>query len=161
PPPLPLARRAVSRRLAPRPRCGELARVELHARTPRLRQPDRDRLPRALGAVLALANVAHLLAHELACLRRRRFARALVPPRTLDGSLLRHVHLPAVTNCKIAAQILWRDDRAPTTLFAMRDDALSTTLEAALLRQLLATWRTLNDSYFKGRLQAPTLALID
>ena len=43
----------------------------------------------------------------------------------------------------------------------MRDDALSTALEAALLRQLLATWRTLNDSYFKGRLQPPTLALAD
>jgi hypothetical protein len=66
-----------------------------------------------------------------------------------------------VTFCKIAALILWRDDRAPITLGAMRDDALSTALEAALLRQLLATWRTLNDSYFKGRLQAPTLALAD
>jgi len=43
----------------------------------------------------------------------------------------------------------------------MGDDALSTALEAALLRQLLATWRTLNDSYWKGRLQPPTLALAD
>ena len=43
----------------------------------------------------------------------------------------------------------------------MQDDALSSALEAALLRQLLATWRTLNDSYFKGRLRAPTLALAD
>jgi len=43
----------------------------------------------------------------------------------------------------------------------MRDDALSAALEAALLRQLLGTWRTLNDSYFKSRLRAPTLALID
>ena len=43
----------------------------------------------------------------------------------------------------------------------MRDDALSAALEAALLRQLLGTWRTLNDSYFKSRLCAPTLALID
>ncbi len=43
----------------------------------------------------------------------------------------------------------------------MRDDALSTALEAALLRQLLATWHTLNDSYFKGRLQPPALALAD
>jgi len=43
----------------------------------------------------------------------------------------------------------------------MRDDALSAALEAALLRQLLGTWRMLNDSYFKSRLRAPTLALID
>jgi hypothetical protein len=43
----------------------------------------------------------------------------------------------------------------------MHDAALPTALEAALLRQLLATWRTLNDSYFKGRLRAPTLALAD
>ena len=43
----------------------------------------------------------------------------------------------------------------------MRDDSLSTTLEAALLRQLLGAWRTLNDSYFKSRLHAPTLALVE
>jgi Protein of unknown function (DUF2786)/SprT-like family len=43
----------------------------------------------------------------------------------------------------------------------MRDDALSTALETALLRQLLAAWRVLNDTYFKGRLRAPTLALAD
>jgi hypothetical protein len=43
----------------------------------------------------------------------------------------------------------------------MRDDALSTALEAALLRQLLGTWRTLNESHFKGRLAAPTLSLAD
>jgi hypothetical protein len=43
----------------------------------------------------------------------------------------------------------------------VRDSALSTDLEAALLRQLQAAWRGLNDSYFKGRLRAPTLALAD
>ena len=43
----------------------------------------------------------------------------------------------------------------------MRDDALSAALEAALLRQLAATWRALNDTYFKGRLRPPTLALAD
>jgi hypothetical protein len=43
----------------------------------------------------------------------------------------------------------------------MRDDALTAALEAALLRQLFATWRSLNDGYFKGRLRAPTLALAD
>ncbi|MGZ3428114.1 MAG: SprT-like domain-containing protein [Polyangia bacterium] len=43
----------------------------------------------------------------------------------------------------------------------MRDDALTAALEAALLRQLFATWRSLNDSYFTGRLRAPTLALAD
>jgi hypothetical protein len=43
----------------------------------------------------------------------------------------------------------------------MRDTALSAALETALLRQLLGTWRALNDSYFKGQLRAPTLALLD
>jgi hypothetical protein len=43
----------------------------------------------------------------------------------------------------------------------MRDGALPTQLEAALVRQLHATWRGLNDSYFKGRLKPPTLALAD
>jgi Protein of unknown function (DUF2786)/SprT-like family len=56
---------------------------------------------------------------------------------------------------------VWRDDRAPITLGAMRVDSLSAALEAALLRQLLASWRALNDSYFKGQLRAPSLALAD
>ena len=30
----------------------------------------------------------------------------------------------------------------------MRDDALTAALEAALLRQLFATWRSINDGYF-------------
>jgi hypothetical protein len=42
-----------------------------------------------------------------------------------------------------------------------RDAALSAALEAALLRQLAASWRAVNDTYFKGRLRAPTLALAD
>src|SRR4051812_11016388 len=102
-----------------------------------------------------------LLAHELAGLRRRRFAFARVFLRALDGSFLRHAHLLARHVLQDRGPILWRDDRAPSTLVAMRDDALSTALEAALLRQLLATWRTLNDSYFKGRLRTPTLSLAD
>jgi predicted SprT family Zn-dependent metalloprotease len=43
----------------------------------------------------------------------------------------------------------------------MRDGALSASLEAALLRQLHAAWRGLNDGYFKGQLRPPTLALAD
>lgn len=43
----------------------------------------------------------------------------------------------------------------------MHDGALSTALEAALLRQLLASWHTVNDTYFKGQLRPPTLALRD
>src|SRR5882757_3595216 len=43
----------------------------------------------------------------------------------------------------------------------MSHAAISTALEAALLRQLQAAWRGLNDSYFKGRLRPPTLALAD
>src|SRR5690349_2044456 len=45
-------------------------RRELDARAPRLRQSDRDRLFGRARAVLALADVIHLLAHELARLRR-------------------------------------------------------------------------------------------
>jgi hypothetical protein len=43
----------------------------------------------------------------------------------------------------------------------MHDGSLSAALEAALLRQLHASWHALNDTYFKGRLRAPTLALAD
>jgi uncharacterized protein DUF2786/SprT-like family protein len=43
----------------------------------------------------------------------------------------------------------------------MRDDALSAALETALLHQLLATWRSLNETHFKGRLRPPTLALAE
>ncbi len=82
----PLPRRVVTRgrltgahRRPPR-----LRRGERHARPPRLRQSDRDRLLRRARAVLALANVIHLLAHELAGRRRRRLARREV--------LLRLVH---------------------------------------------------------------------
>jgi Protein of unknown function (DUF2786)/SprT-like family len=40
------------------------------------------------------------------------------------------------------------------------DATLTTTLEAALVRELRATWRQLNDSYFRGGLAAPTLELV-
>ena len=43
----------------------------------------------------------------------------------------------------------------------MHDAALSAALETALLRQLLATWHAINDSYFKRQLRPPTLALRD
>src|SRR5690349_13259714 len=40
-------------------------RRQLHARSPRLREADRDRLLRRSRAVLPLADVVHLLADEL------------------------------------------------------------------------------------------------
>src|SRR5687767_10633518 len=50
---------------------------QLHARLPRLRQTDRDRLLRRPRAVLAFTNVMDLLAHELARLRAGRLALTL------------------------------------------------------------------------------------
>jgi hypothetical protein len=43
----------------------------------------------------------------------------------------------------------------------MRDPGLSAALEAALLRQLAAAWHELNASYFKRRMQPPTLLISD
>src|SRR6185437_4702660 len=51
-----------------------LRRLERDAGATRLRQPDRDRLPRRAGAMLAAADLLHLLADEFAGLRRSRFA---------------------------------------------------------------------------------------
>ncbi len=64
---------------------------QLHAGAPRLGQPDRDRLLGRPRAMLALADVVDLLAHELARLGARRFAFAGVPAGALNGSLFRHV----------------------------------------------------------------------
>jgi Protein of unknown function (DUF2786)/SprT-like family len=41
------------------------------------------------------------------------------------------------------------------------DATLTATLEAALARELRATWRQLNDAYFRSALAAPTLELVD
>ena len=40
------------------------------------------------------------------------------------------------------------------------DATLTATLQAALVRELRATWRQLNDAYFRGGLAAPTLELV-
>lgn len=40
------------------------------------------------------------------------------------------------------------------------DDELTTALERALLRELMAAWRQVNESYFKGGLRAPALELV-
>src|SRR5579859_1751622 len=40
------------------------------------------------------------------------------------------------------------------------DATLTATLEASLVRELRATWRQLNDAYFRGGLAAPTLELV-
>jgi len=41
-----------------------------------------------------------------------------------------------------------------------REPHLTAALEAALVRELRATWWQINDSFFKGRLKAPTLELV-
>jgi hypothetical protein len=53
-------------------RLAALGRWQLHSGPARLRQTDRDRLLRRARAMFALADVLHLLAHKLPCLRRRR-----------------------------------------------------------------------------------------
>src|SRR6185436_14449317 len=65
-------------------------RRQFHAGATRLLQSDGDRLFRAPRAVLAFADVLDLLAHELAGLRGRRLALALVLSRPADGFFLRH-----------------------------------------------------------------------
>src|SRR6188508_2872703 len=68
-------RASVLRRLAPRSaRRAAARRGQLHPGPPRLGQTDRDGLLGVARAVLALANVLHLLAHELTGLRGRRLA---------------------------------------------------------------------------------------
>jgi uncharacterized protein DUF2786/SprT-like family protein len=42
----------------------------------------------------------------------------------------------------------------------MIDPGLTVALERALLRELLASWRQVNEAYFKGGLRAPTIALV-
>jgi hypothetical protein len=63
----------------------------LDACASRLRQPDRDRLLRRAGAVLALSNVFDLFVDELAGLRARRLALPPVASGALDGFFLRHI----------------------------------------------------------------------
>src|SRR5262245_7212597 len=65
-------------------------RPQPHAGAPRLREPDRDGLPRRARAVLAPAHVMHLFPHELTGLGRGRLALTLVPPGPLHRSLFRH-----------------------------------------------------------------------
>src|SRR5262245_34258281 len=71
-----------------------LRRLEAHAGAPRLGEADGNGLLGRAGAVLAAADLVDLLAHEFACLRRRRLALALVLPGPFDRSLLRHRHSP-------------------------------------------------------------------
>jgi hypothetical protein len=69
-------------------------RLEIDAGPACLREPYRDGLLRGASAVLALTNVIHLLANELARLRARRLALKLVPPRSFHCPLLWHVSSP-------------------------------------------------------------------
>src|SRR5262249_44820268 len=68
-------------------------RLERDARPPRLGQADGDRLFGRLGAVLAFADVLHLLANELAGRRRRLLSLAEVLLGALQRLLLWHGHL--------------------------------------------------------------------
>jgi hypothetical protein len=43
---------------------------------------------------------------------------------------------------------------------APSDGTLTAALETALVRELLATWKTLNQAYFRGQLVAPQIALV-
>src|SRR5262245_60829984 len=78
--------------LRSRATCGPLALLvrDVDTGTPRLRQTDGDGLLGALRAVLALADVVDLLADELARLRARRLALALVAAGTFEGGFFRH-----------------------------------------------------------------------
>jgi len=70
---------------------GVLWRRQVHAGAAGLRQPNRDCLFRRASAMLALADVFHLLADELAGLRRRSFPLAFIFPRTFECFSVGHV----------------------------------------------------------------------
>lgn len=93
-PPLapPLADLQVSfcRMLRTRARLARFRRRERHASAPRLREPDRDRLLARARTMLALPDVIHLLAHELASGSARALALLQIPLRSLHGLLFRH-----------------------------------------------------------------------
>ncbi len=84
---------AVGRLLAAASLLSHLAlsrRRNVHAGAAGFGEPDGDGLLRVLHPVLAFLDVLHLLADELAGLRRRRLAALLVAPRALDRALLGH-----------------------------------------------------------------------
>src|SRR5262245_10619793 len=64
---------------------------ELYSGTTGFRKTDGDGLLRRTRAVFAFSDVVHLLAHELAGLRRARFPLFLVPFGAFQRFLLRHV----------------------------------------------------------------------
>jgi hypothetical protein len=73
-------------------RCLALARwFQFDAGSPGLREADCDRLFRRSSTMLALADVLHLLAHELACLGCRGFPLPFGFSRTLHGPSFWHV----------------------------------------------------------------------
>src|SRR6516165_10051587 len=74
--------------------CLALARrFERHARAPRLRQSDGDRLLGRPSAMFAAADFFDFRAHELARLRRWRLAFAAILARAVDGCFVRHLFL--------------------------------------------------------------------
>jgi hypothetical protein len=88
--------------------CTRRRTAELDTSAPRFRKPDRDRLFGGSCAMLAFADMVHLLAHEFAGLRGRRVACPFVPPRSFDGRFLRHelLSVPDTTQhwCHVRAQ---------------------------------------------------------
>jgi hypothetical protein len=84
--------RVVARCATPglRARCALPGRWQIHSGPSRLRQTNRNRLLRRARAVLAFANVIHLLANELSSLRRRCLALPLVAAGALQRSFFRH-----------------------------------------------------------------------
>jgi hypothetical protein len=66
-----------------------LRRRQCDSLAPRLGEPDRDRLLRRTGAVLAFPNVVHLFANEFPGLGRRRFSLSRVLPGRGEGFFVR------------------------------------------------------------------------
>ncbi len=68
-------------------------RSQLHARSPRFRQSDGDRLLGRSCAMFSFSDVLDLFAHELASLRRGRFALRFVASCTFNRLFFRHRNL--------------------------------------------------------------------
>jgi len=78
--------------------CASLWRRQLHSRSTRFREPNRNRLLRRLRAMFSLSNVVDLFTHKFACLCARRFSLFFVSPRPFNDFFFRHFSPPQTTD---------------------------------------------------------------
>ena len=89
-----LLRIGFSFRASARARPVRIGLREFYSGAPRLGQSDRNRLLGRPRAMLSLAHMMNLFAHQFACLHGRRFAFGLVFARPSESFLFRHLPYP-------------------------------------------------------------------